>query len=329
MLSFFKGKGPAKKRVARTRHTERSALRSRARRGVLGRVDPEILQQVKLIELKTRGLVNTLFTGEYRSVFKGQGMEFAEVREYVPGDEIRSIDWNVTARTGRPHVKRYEEERELTVMLALDVSGSAQFGTVRRFKSDMVTEFAMLVAMSAVRNNDRVGLLCFTDQVEYVVPPRKGKRHAMRLVRDLIAFTPQGTQTDFAPALQQLDRTLHHHTIIFIVSDFMTQNFERSLRLLTQRHDVVAVSVTDPSEQELPDVGVARLLDPETKAYVEVNTSDPAVRKSYSKHIATELAERHKLLSRLGVDEIPLITARSSVEPLLKFFRNREHRRRR
>jgi uncharacterized protein (DUF58 family) len=292
-------------------------------------VSPELLRQVRLIELKTRGLVNTLFTGEYRSVFKGQGMEFAEVREYVPGDEIRTIDWNVTARTGRPHVKRYIEERELTVMLAMDLSGSERFGTVRRFKSELVTEFATLIAMSAVRNNDKVGVLFFTDQVEYVVPPRKGKRHAMRLVRDFLAFTPKGIQTDFTPALQQLNQTLHHHSIVFLVSDFMTQGFERSLRILTQRHDVIAVSINDPSEQVLPDVGVARLLDPETKAYIEVDTSDAAVRASYTQAVMAEVSARRKLLGRLGVDEIPLVTAHSSVEPLLKFFRNREHRRRR
>jgi uncharacterized protein (DUF58 family) len=328
MLSFLKRHGAAQTRTAYTRHSDRGALVARAHGHVPSHVSPELLKQVKSIELKTRGLVNTLFTGEYRSVFKGQGMEFAEVREYILGDEIRTIDWNVTARTGRPHVKRYEEERELTVMLAMDLSGSSQFGTVRRFKSELVTEFATLVAMSAVRNNDRVGMLFFTDQVEYVVPPRKGKRHALRLVRDLLAFTPQGIRIDFTPALQQLDRTLHHHAIIFLVSDFLIQGFERPLRLLTQRHDVVAVSVTDPSEQLLPEVGVARLVDPETKAYVEVDTSNPAVRASYNEHIAAEVAERRRLLGRLGVDEIPLVTAQSSVEPLLKFFRNREHHRR-
>jgi uncharacterized protein (DUF58 family) len=328
MLSFLKRRRAEQARTTRTRNSDRGALMARSHGQAPSQVSPELLKQVKLIELKTRGLVNTLFTGEYRSVFKGQGMEFAEVREYIVGDEIRTIDWNVTARTGRPHVKRYEEERELTVMLAMDLSGSSQFGTVRRFKSELVTEFATLVAMSAVRNNDRVGMLFFTDQVEYVVPPRKGKRHALRLVRDLLAFTPQGTGTDFTPAMQQLDRTLHHHTIIFLVSDFLTHGFERPLRRLTQRHDVVAVSVTDPSEQLLPEIGIARLIDPETKACVEVDTSNPAVRASYSKRAAAEVAERRKLLGRLGVDEIPLVTAQSSVEPLLKFFRNREHRRR-
>jgi uncharacterized protein (DUF58 family) len=299
-----------------------------ARTQATSQVSPELLQQVKLIELKTRNIVNTLFAGEYRSVFKGQGMEFSEVREYLPGDEIRTIDWNVTARTGRPHVKRYIEERELTVMLAMDLSGSQGFGTVRRFKNELVTEFATLIAMSAVRNNDRVGAILFTDHVEYVVPPRKGKRHALRLLRDFLTFNPQSTRTDFAPALQHLSRTLHHHALIFLVSDFMTESFERPLRLLTQRHDVVAVSVTDPSEHVLPDVGVAHLLDPETKTYIEVDTSDGAVRAAYNDYMVMETAARRSLLGRLGVDEIALTTANTSIGPLLKFFRNREHRRR-
>ncbi|HXC25640.1 MAG TPA: VWA domain-containing protein, partial [Gemmatimonadaceae bacterium] len=215
------------------------------------------------------------------------------------------------------------------VMLVMDVSGSEQFGTASRFKGEVASELATVLAMSAVRNNDKVGVIFFTDQVEYVVPPKKGKRHAMRLVRDFLAFTPKGTQTDFTPALQQMDRTLHHHSIVFLVSDFMAHGYERALRILTQRHDVIAVSINDPSEQVLPDVGVARLLDPETKAYIEVDTSDAAVRKAYVEHVNTEVAARRKLLGRLGVDEIPLVTAQSSVEPLLKFFRNRENSRRR
>ena len=327
MLEFLKGNANRSvARITRTRFTNRSSMGNQRGRSPM-HVSPELLRQVRLIELKTRGLVNTLFTGEYRSVFKGQGMEFSEVREYVPGDEIRTIDWNVTARTGRPHVKRYIEERELTVMLAMDLSGSERFGTVRRFKSELVTEFATLIAMSAVRNNDKVGVIFFTDQVEYVVPPRKGKRHAMRLVRDFLAFEPKGTQTDFTPALQQLNGTLHHHSIVFLVSDFMTQGYERALRILTQRHDVIAVSINDPSEHVLPDVGVARLLDPETKAYIEVDTSDAGVRAAYTEQVNSEIAARRKLLGRLGVDEIPLVTAQSSVEPLLKFFRYRENRR--
>ncbi|HVZ79076.1 MAG TPA: DUF58 domain-containing protein, partial [Gemmatimonadaceae bacterium] len=206
-------------------------------------VSPDVLRQVRLIELRTRGLVNSVFAGEYRSVFKGQGMEFSEVREYQAGDEVRTIDWNVTARMRRPYVKRYIEERELTVVLAVDLSGSERFGTRRRFKSELATELAAVLAMSAVRNNDRVGTLLFTDRVEHVVPPRKGRRHALRVLRDLLVFEPAGTGTDLAGALDYLNRMLAHTAIIFVVSDFQGTDIERPLKLLAQRHDVVAVTV--------------------------------------------------------------------------------------
>src|SRR4051812_22024413 len=241
-------------------------------------VPPEVLRQVKLLELRTRGMVNSLFTGEYRSVFKGQGMEFAEVREYQPGDEVRSIDWNVTARMGRPFVKRYIEERELTVMLAVDLSGSERFGTKGRFKSELASELAAVLAMSAIRNNDRVGALLFTDRIEHVVPPRKGRRHALRLMRDLLVFEPEGTRTDLAAALEYVGRMLAHKAIIFVVSDFQATELEQPLKLLAQRHDVVAVTVDDPAEHDLPDIGLARFVDPETGQTLDVDTSDPEVR---------------------------------------------------
>jgi len=311
----------------RARASSRSQLRGAAHGPK--HVAPEVLKQVRLIELKTRGLVNTLFSVDARSVIKGHGMDFAEVREYQPGDEVRSIDWNVTARMRKPFIKRYVEERELTVMLAMDVSGSEQFGTVSRFKSEVLMEFAALIAMSAVRNNDRVGMMFFTDRVEYVVPPKKGKRHALRMVRDLLAFTPKEQGTDLIPALQQLDRTLRQHTVIFIVSDFATTGYERALKLLAQRHDVIAVTVKDPGESTLPDIGVARLADPETGSYIEIDTSSTAVRNAYNEHMAAELASRHQTFGRLGVEEIPLSTSRAAIEPLLKFFRARQTRLRR
>jgi uncharacterized protein (DUF58 family) len=292
-------------------------------------VPPEVLRQVKLIELRTRGLVNTLFAGEYRSVFKGQGMEFSEVREYQPGDEVRSIDWNVTARMRRPFVKRYIEERELTVMLAVDLSGSERFGTRRRFKSELASELASVLAMSAVRNNDRVGALLFTEQIEHVVPPRKGRRHALRLIRDLLAFEPKGSGTDIAAATEYLNRMLRHHTIIFLVSDFAQEGLERPLKLLAQRHDVVAVSVEDPSEQRLPDLGLARFVDPETGDVVDVDTSDARVREAYDRTVADEREMRKRLLRRLAIDEIPVRTDAGIIEPLLRFFRARETRVRR
>jgi uncharacterized protein (DUF58 family) len=287
-------------------------------------VPPEVLRQVKLIELRTRGLVNSLFAGEYRSVFKGQGMEFAEVREYQPGDEVRIIDWNVTARMRRPFVKRYIEERELTVMLAVDLSGSERFGTRRRFKSELSSELAAVLAMSAVRNNDRVGTLLFTDRIEHVVPPRKGRRHALRLIRDLLAFDPKGRGTDIAGAADYLLKMLSHHTIIFLVSDFYAPGIERPMKLLAQRHDLVAVTVEDPSELSLPDIGPARFIDPETGATLDVDTSDPAVRSRYTTAVNEERDARRRLLRRLAVDEIPVRTDAGIIEPLLKFFRSRE-----
>jgi uncharacterized protein (DUF58 family) len=292
-------------------------------------VSPDILRQVKLLELQTRGLVNSLFTGEYRSVFKGQGMEFAEVREYQAGDEVRSIDWNVTARMGRPFVKRYVEERELTVMLAVDLSGSERFGTKGRFKSELASELAAVLAMSAIRNNDRVGALLFTDRIEHVVPPRKGRRHALRLMRDLLVFEPVGTKTDLAAALEYAGRMLAHKAIIFVVSDFQSPEIEHPLKLLAQRHDVVAVTVDDPSEQALPDVGLARFVDPESGMTLDVNTSDPAVRAQFAAAVEEELSARRRLLRRLAIDEIPVHTDGGVVEPLIKFFRARETRARR
>jgi uncharacterized protein (DUF58 family) len=292
-------------------------------------VPPEILRQVKLIELRTRGLVNSVFTGEYRSVFKGQGMEFSEVREYQPGDEVRSIDWNVTARMGRPFVKRYVEERELTVMLVVDLSGSERFGTVRRFKSELASELAAVLAMSAIRNNDRVGVLLFTDRIEHVIPPRKGRRHVLRIIRDLLAFEPVGRGTDLVGAIDYTARMLNEHAIVFIVSDFLDADIDHPLKLMAQRHDVVAVTVEDPSERDLPDIGIARLVDPETGETFEVDTSHPAVRGSYSTRVGNEREARKHLLRRLAIDEVAVRTEAGVVEPLLRFFRSRETRARR
>jgi uncharacterized protein (DUF58 family) len=292
-------------------------------------VPPEILRQVKLIELRTRGLVNSVFTGEYRSVFKGQGMEFSEVREYQPGDEVRSIDWNVTARMRRPFVKRYIEERELTVMLLVDLSGSERFGTVRRFKSELASELAAVLAMSAVRNNDRVGVLLFTDRIEHVVPPRKGRRHVLRIIRDLLAFEPVGRGTDMVAAIDYVARMLNQKAIVFIVSDFLEDDIDHPLKLLAQRHDVVAVTVEDPSERELPDIGIARLIDPETGETFEVDTSSSNVRNAYAERVGAERESRKHLLRRLAIDEVAVRTEGGVVEPLLRFFRVRETRARR
>jgi uncharacterized protein (DUF58 family) len=292
-------------------------------------VPPEILRQVRLIELRTRRLVNSVFAGEYRSVFKGQGMEFAEVREYQPGDEVRAIDWNVTARMGRPFVKRYVEERELTVMLVVDVSGSERYGTVRRFKSELASELAAVLTMSAIRNNDRVGVLLFTDRVEHVVPPRKGRRQGLRVIRDLLVHQPAGTGTDLPNAVAYLSRVLAHRAIVFVISDFLDVELEAPLKRLARQHDVVAVTVTDPSELELPDAGLVRFRDPETGRVVDVDTSDPRVRRAFDQQVGEEVNERRRLLRRLAIDEIAVRTDTGYLEPLLRFFRNREMRLRR
>ncbi|MBA3579198.1 MAG: DUF58 domain-containing protein [Gemmatimonadaceae bacterium] len=337
---MFRGRGRADTTVldeaggARGRRPRLSAKRVAAEAPLAppaSRTTPskEILRQVKLLELRTRGLVNSLFVGEYRSVFKGQGMEFSEVREYQPGDEVRSIDWNVTARMGRPYIKRYIEERELTVMLAVDLSGSEQFGTVRRFKSEAASELAAVLAMSAVRNNDRVGIVLFTDRIEHVVPPRKGRRHVLRIIRDLLAFEPQGTGTDISATLEYVSRMLSQKSIIFIVSDFLAPGIEHSLKLLAQRHDVVAVTIEDPGERDLPDVGLARFTDPETGETLSIDTSSGGVRSAYASAVGAEREERKHLLRRLSIDEIAVATPENVIHPLIKFFRTRETKARR
>lgn len=287
-------------------------------------LSPEVLRQVKLIELRTRRLVNSVFSGEYRSIFKGQGMEFAEVREYQPGDEVRSIDWNVTARMRRPFVKRYIEEREMTLMLVVDISGSERYGTVKRFKSELATELAAVLTMSAVRNNDRVGALLFTDRVEHFVPPGKGRRHALRILRDVLVHEPLGTGTNTPVALDFLRRLLKQHAIVFLISDLQDPSIERPLKLLAQRHDVVVATLDDPSESSLPDIGMARFVDPESGDTIDVDTSDPAVRASFDLLSGQEREARQRMLRRLAIDEVPISTAENYIEPLLRFFRHRE-----
>ncbi len=286
-------------------------------------IAPEILRQVKRIELKTRGLVNSRFVGEYHSVFKGQGMEFSEVREYQPGDEVRTIDWNVSARMRRLFVKRYVEERELTVMLIVDCSGSSRFGTGDRDKQAMAAELAAVLALTATRNNDRVGLILCSDRIEHVVRPRKGRRHALRLVRDVLAWPSTSRATDLSVALDYALRVLAHHAIVFVISDFVTKSIDRPLKMLAQRHDLVAVVLDDPGERVLPNLGVARLVDPESGALVEIDTSDATVRARYAAELSSERQALQKLLRRLAIDEVPVRTERGYAEALLRFFNTR------
>ncbi|MHC4234160.1 MAG: DUF58 domain-containing protein [Planctomycetota bacterium] len=281
---------------------------------------------MKLIELRTRGLVNTLFSGEYQSVFKGHGQEFAEVREYAPGDEYRTIDWNVSARMGHPYVKTFTEERELTVLFAVDLSGSEQFGTRGRFKAEVAAEIAAVIAMAAIKNNDRVGLLTFTDRIEEFVPPKKGRRHALRLIRDLLAFRPSGRGTDISTALDYVGRILRQRAIIFLVSDFLDTGFEQSLKLVSRRHDLVAITVSDPRERVLPDVGYLELIDAESDRRVVLDSGSRYVREQFE-HLAGEDDLRlRQLFRRLSVDQIDIQTDRSYVPPLIEFFRARERK---
>jgi uncharacterized protein (DUF58 family) len=304
-------------------------------------VPREIIKQVRLIELRTRGLVNALFGGEYQSVFRGQGMEFSEVREYQPGDDVRNIDWNVTARMAHPYVKKHVEERELSVLLAVDLSGSEQFATRGKFKAEVAAEIAAVLALSAVRNNDRVGLVIFSDRIEHVVPPRKGRRHAMRLIRDVLAFRPSGRGTDLSGGVDYAARLLPHRGIMFVLSDFLPQYetaleagsvavaWERTLRVVSRRHDVVAVRIGDTAELALPDLGLLVFIDPETGEEVAVRTDKPSVRSEYKDAVTREEAEVVRLFRRLGIDQIDVRTDAPIVRPLLYFFRRRERKLRR
>lgn len=290
----------------------------------------EIMRQVRRVDLRTRGLVASQFSGEYHSVFKGQGLEFVEVREYVPGDDVRTIDWNVSARTGATFVKKYVEERELTVLLAVDLSGSQRFGTRGRFKSEMVAEVAATLAMSAVRNNDRVGLLVFTDRIEAFVPPRKGRRHVLRIIRDLLAFQPAGTGTDVAGALRHAFRVMRGRSIVFLISDFHLggeeATFDAALRSAAVRHDVIPVVLGDPADARIPDVGVLRLVDPETGDSVMVDTGVERVRRGFESAARDERAAVRRSFRRLGLDEIELRTDQPISTAVLSFFRRRERR---
>lgn len=288
----------------------------------------EILKQVRRIELSTRGLVNDVLSGEYHSVFKGRGMNFAEVREYQYGDDIRTIDWNVTARNGSPFVKIHEEERELTVMLLVDLSASGDFGTRGRFKAEVAVEICALLAFSAIKNNDKVGLIVFTDDVEKFVPPRKGRRHVLRVLRELLYHEPQSTGTDIAAALDYLNHVQRRRAVTFLVSDFQDDGFEKPLAVAGRRHDLVAVRLRDERESELPPLGILALEDPETGQRVMVDTSRPAFRKRFADTVAARREALDKRLRRSKVDVIDIETGEPYDRPLMRFFRERARRQR-
>jgi uncharacterized protein (DUF58 family) len=288
----------------------------------------EILKKVRRIEISTRGLVNEVLSGEYHSVFKGRGMNFAEVREYQYGDDIRSIDWNVTARTGAPFVKVFEEERELTVMLVVDVSASGDFGTRERMKGEVAVEICALLAFSAIKNNDKVGLIIFSDQVEKFVPPRKGKRHVLRVLRELLYHRPEGRGTNIRAALDYLNHVQRKKAVTFLVSDFRDSGFEKALAVAGRRHDLIAVRVGDLRERELPSLGLLELEDPETGERVVVNTSDARFRATFTERSLASRGELDRTLRRGKVDVIEIETGEPYVRPLMRFFKDRMRRQR-
>ncbi|HEY7819511.1 MAG TPA: DUF58 domain-containing protein [Vicinamibacteria bacterium] len=289
----------------------------------------EVLEKVRRIEIQTRRLLTDALAGEYHSIFKGRGMEFAEVREYQIGDDIRTIDWNVTSRTGSLHVKKFTEERELTVLLMLDASGSADFGTRSRFKRELAAEIGALLAFSAIRNNDRVGALVFTDVVEMYVPPRKGRSHVLRVIRDLLYFEPQGRGTHLASACEYLNRVTRKRAVVFLLSDFLDAGFEKPLAVAAKKHDLIAIYLSDPAEAEIPGVGLVELEDAESGRRLLVDTSD---RKAMTAFRRASLERRqlwHQELNRMGIDVIDVDTAVPYDRPLLRFFEMRSRRLRR
>lgn len=286
----------------------------------------EILKQVRRIEITTRGLVNEVFSGEYHSVFKGRGMNFAEVREYQYGDDVRSIDWNVTARAGSPFVKVFEEERELTVMLVVDVSASGEFGSKDRMKGEVAVEICALLAFSAIKNNDKVGLIIFSDRIEKFVPPRKGRRHVLRVLRELLYHKPEGRGTDITAALEYLTHVQRKKAVTFLISDFRDDGFEKALSVAGRRHDLIAVRLGDERERELPPMGYLELEDPETGERIIVNTSSPDFRTAFSDRVGRRSAELERELRRSKVDVIEIESGEPYVKPLMRFFQDRARR---
>jgi len=291
----------------------------------------ELIKKIRRIEIRTRRLVNSSFAGEYHAIFKGRGMEFDEVRPYMPGDEVRTIDWNVTARTGDLFVKRFIEERELTVMLLVDASASGRFGTVNRFKREIAAELAAVLAFSAITNNDKVGLLIFTDQIELFIAPRKGRRHVLRLIRDLLAFQPKGSKTNLKMGLETLNHMLKRQGIIFLLSDFLAppNSYSSALQVANRRHDIIAVTITDPREHEWPNVGLVALEDAETGQIKWVDTGSRHWRRDFSERVSELRLARERVFRKAKVDRIDISTGSDYVIPLTNFFEQRARRLRR
>lgn len=284
----------------------------------------ELLKKVRKIEIKTKGLSTQVFSGEYHSAFKGRGMAFSEVREYAPGDDVRTIDWNVTARLRTPYVKVFEEERELTVMILVDVSASGKFGTQKQFKQDLITELCAVIAFSATQNNDKIGVIFFSDKIEKFIPPKKGKTHILRIIRELINIEPVQTGTNISFAMKYLTNIIKKKSIAFIISDFYDANsFSDAMKVANKRHDVVALRVHDKHEQDLPDIGLIKLKDNETGKYMWIDTSDKATRKQLQINQLKHEAELKDIFNRSGVDYTTIFTDEGYVKPLMNLFKKR------
>jgi uncharacterized protein (DUF58 family) len=286
----------------------------------------EVLKKIKRIEIKTNSLVNDVFCGQYHSVFKGRGMEFSEVREYSLGDDVRTIDWNVTARFGHPYVKKFVEERELTVMFLVDASSSQHFGTRNKMKGELAAEICAVLAFSAIKNNDRVGLLIFTDQVELFVPPRKGSKHVLRVIRELLYHEPKGRGTSIAAGLEYLRKAIRKRCVAFLVSDFLDGDYLRALKVVGRRHDIIGIRISDPRELTMPDVGLLELEDAETGDPLVLDTSSPDTRRRFTLNQVDIRNEVERTFKKALLDRIEVATDRSYVEPLITFFRKRARR---
>ena len=293
----------------------------------------DLIKKVRKIEIKTRGLSNQIFSGEYHSAFKGRGMAFSEVREYIPGDDIRSIDWNVTARLNHPYVKVFEEERELTVVLLVDVSGSGEFGTKKQFKKDLITELCAVLSFSAIQNNDKIGIIFFSDQIEKFIPPKKGKSHILRIIRELIDFEPQHRETDIAQALRYFTNVIKKRSISFLISDFLENGtntrkkaFEDALKIAGKKHDLVALRIYDERENYLPDIGLVRIADAETGKIMLIDSSNHIVRREYEIASRNNDRELNEIFARSGVDCTSIRTDQNYVQPLMSLFKKREKR---
>lgn len=289
-------------------------------------ISKELAKKIRLIQIATRKAVTSVFAGEYNSAFKGQGMEFEEVREYFPGDEIRTIDWNVTARTGKPHVKRFREERELTVLLAVDLSASGSFGGADKLKNEIAAEVSAILSFSAIKNNDKVGLIIFTDEIEMFIPPKKGSTHVLRIVRELLTFKPGRKKTSIKNALEFLGKITSRKAVCFLISDFIDSGYNNIMRTMARRHDFVGISITDPREIELPSVGMITLEDAETGELVLLDTSDAGVRRAYKAQGLRRYDELRRQFLKMGIDHVQLRTDTEYVHTLSKFFISREQR---